>query len=67
VAPYLVLGATDARHYRDLSENVYRFLPITLTSEDLARMHGTDERISVSDYEKAIRFYRQLILNAAAQ
>ena len=65
VAPYLVVGGTDARHYHALSQHVYRFLPVRMTSEDLDRMHGTDERIAVRDYEAAIRFYRQLLLNAA--
>ena len=67
VAPYLVLGGTDARHYHALSEHVYRFLPVRMTSEDLDRIHGTDERISVRDYEAGIRFYRQLLLNAATR
>jgi carboxypeptidase PM20D1 len=65
VAPYLVVGGTDARHYHALSEHVYRFLPVRMTSEDLDRIHGTDERISIRDYQAAIRFYRQLLLNAA--
>jgi carboxypeptidase PM20D1 len=65
VAPYLVVGGTDARHYHALSQHVYRFLPIRMTSRDLERMHGTDERISVRDYQAGIRFYRQLLLNAA--
>jgi carboxypeptidase PM20D1 len=65
VAPYLVVGGTDARHYHALSQHVYRFLPIRMTSQDLERMHGTDERISVRDYEAGIRFYRQLLINAA--
>lgn len=65
VAPYLVVGGTDARHYHGLSQHVYRFLPIRMTSRDLGRMHGTDERIRVRDYEAGIRFYRQLLLNAA--
>jgi carboxypeptidase PM20D1 len=65
VAPYLVLGGTDARHYHALSQHVYRFIPIRMTSADLDRVHGTDERIAVADYLAAIRFYRQLLLNAA--
>jgi carboxypeptidase PM20D1 len=65
VAPYLVLGGTDARHYHALTQHVYRFLPVRMTSEDLDRIHGTDERISIRDYQAAIRFYRQLLLNAA--
>jgi carboxypeptidase PM20D1 len=67
VAPYLVLGGTDARHYHALSEHVYRFLPVRMASEDLARMHGTDERIAIRDYQAAIGFYRQLLLNAASR
>ena len=67
VTPYLVVVVTDARYYAALSESVYRFLPVPLTPRDLERMHGTDERISVRDYEGAIRFYRQLIVNAAGR
>lgn len=63
VAPYLVLGATDSRHYAGLTPRIYRFLPVTLTAADLRRIHGTDERIAVDDYARLIRFYRQLILD----
>jgi carboxypeptidase PM20D1 len=65
VAPYLVIVVTDARYYTDLSSNVFRFLPLRLTNEDLARMHGADERIAVENYQNAIRMYRQLVLNVA--
>ena len=41
------------------------FLPIRLTPADLQRMHGTNERTALREYELAIRFYRQLILNTA--
>jgi carboxypeptidase PM20D1 len=63
VAPYLVVVLTDARHYSDMSRNVFRFLPIRLTAGDLGRMHGKDERIGVSEYEAAIRTYRQLVID----
>lgn len=65
VAPYLVVGGTDARHYAGLSDAVYRFMPVRMEQADLDRIHGTDERIAVRDYEAAIGFYRQLLLNAA--
>jgi acetylornithine deacetylase/succinyl-diaminopimelate desuccinylase-like protein len=65
VAPYLVVVVTDARYYREVSRNIFRFMPVRLTSRDLERMHGTNERIAVRDYERAVRLYRQLILNAA--
>jgi carboxypeptidase PM20D1 len=64
VAPYLVIGATDARYYVGISANVYRFLPLRANDEDLRRMHGRDERISIENYGEAIRFYAQLIRNS---
>jgi carboxypeptidase PM20D1 len=64
VAPYLVVVVTDARYYSDLTRNTFRFLPIRLTSEDLKRIHGIDERLAIPQYETAIRTYRQLILDA---
>lgn len=67
VAPTLVLGATDARHYTTLSPNVYRFLPVVVRSEDMGRFHGLDERVSVEDYERCVRFFAQLIRNADVQ
>jgi carboxypeptidase PM20D1 len=61
VVPGLVLGATDCRHYAPFSQNAYRFSPIWVRPEDLPRIHGTDERISVDHYAKAIQFYSELI------
>jgi carboxypeptidase PM20D1 len=63
VAPYLVVGATDCRHYSDLCDNIYRFSFIRVGPEDLKRVHGTDERIAVEDYAQLIRFYAQLLRN----
>jgi carboxypeptidase PM20D1 len=64
VAPALLMGATDTKHYRDLSKDIYRFAPILLSPNDLPRVHGTNERVATKNYEDCIRFYRQLILNA---
>lgn len=61
VAPGLVLAATDSRFFTGLTSDVYRFLPVTLKSEELARIHGTDERVRIEDYKNAIRFYQQVI------
>lgn len=64
VAPALLVAATDSRHYAGLSENIFRFFPITLRPEDAQRYHGIDERISIADYKRCIRFYAQLIRNS---
>lgn len=61
VAPYLVMGATDARYYAPISDAAYRFSPFQLTAEDLGRMHGIDERISIESYGKMIVFFHELM------
>ena len=65
VAPYLVVVVTDARHYSNLSRNVFRFLPLRLESQDLERMHGINERIGMKEYEAAVRTYRQIVIHSA--
>lgn len=61
VAPYLMVAASDARHYRPLSDRIYRFSPMRLQVKDLSRIHGRNERLSVDSYVEAIQFYAQLI------
>jgi carboxypeptidase PM20D1 len=61
VAPGLMIGATDSRRYADLAEAVYRFTPVRARSEDLARFHGTNERLALANYGEMIRFYERLI------
>lgn len=67
VAPYLVVGATDARHYAHLAEGTYRFLPIRMLDEHRARLHGTGERISVDDFVVAVRFYMAVMKLGAGE
>lgn len=60
-APYLVLGATDARHYAGLSDQVLRFTPLVATQDDLSRMHGINERVHVGSLGRMVQFYMLLI------
>jgi carboxypeptidase PM20D1 len=66
VAPMLVLGATDARHYADVAENVYRYFPMMEQQADLARIHGTGERLSIANLGRMIGFYAQVIATGGA-
>lgn len=63
-APNLVIAATDSRHFEKISDNVYRFVPYHINKENIDSFHGIDEHIAVEDFENAIRFYKQLILNS---
>lgn len=64
VSPYLVLGITDSRNYASISRQVLRFTPTLLKADDLARIHGTNERISVLNYEQCVKFFAQLIMSS---
>ncbi len=59
--PYLMSGASDALHYEKVSDNVYRFSPVLTDKGELARMHSENERLSVENLHRAIRFYTLLI------
>lgn len=61
VAPWVVIGATDARYYTSISECVVRFLPFRLNAEELSGFHGIDERIRLVDAAPAVMFYRVLV------
>jgi carboxypeptidase PM20D1 len=65
VAPGLAVVATDSRHYEPLAGNIFRFLPLRLSSGDLKRIHGVDERIAVSNYLEIVQFLILLVQNAA--
>jgi carboxypeptidase PM20D1 len=61
IAPYLMFAGSDAKHYDSISKNTYRFLPVQITSQDLNRMHGTNEHITKDNFIQAIKFYAEII------
>ncbi|HET9767689.1 MAG TPA: M20 family peptidase, partial [Thermoanaerobaculia bacterium] len=61
VAPWLLTGASDARYFVPLADDVYRFTGFTIRPPDAARFHGIDERITVGDYRRAIEVYYRVL------
>ncbi len=61
VAPYLVMGGTDACHYEKVCENIYRFSPFLASTSLLLTTHGTNERIPVSAMSDGIVFFKRYI------
>jgi carboxypeptidase PM20D1 len=59
--PYVMVQASDARHFTDLGADVYRFMPFAISADELAAIHGADERVSIAALEAAIRFHRNLL------
>ncbi len=64
--PGLVIAGTDTKHYIQISDNNYRFAPITIGAADVSLIHGTDERIQVSAYLNMIQYHARLIKNASS-
>ncbi len=67
VSPFVVVAGTDASHFDDpkLTDNIYRFVPWQLGTEDLKQIHGADERMSKEHFLNIVRFYERLIRNTA--
>ena len=62
--PALLIANTDSRYYEDMADGVYRFMPLVGTIQLAELIHGNNERISVENYEKALNFYKSIILFA---
>ncbi len=64
-APFLTLQGTDTRHFIGLADNNYRFTPFIYRSDDLARIHGNNERVLIEDLTRGAAFYETLLREAA--
>lgn len=66
VAPGLYIAGSDSQHFVPIADNIFRFSPVRARPEDLPRLHGTNERISVANLGELVRFYHQLLRNLNA-
>ena len=66
VSPTLVVAATDSKHFKNVSDNIYRFSPIKINSENIKSLHGINEKIAIEEFKDTIRFYRQIIINSSS-
>lgn len=61
ISPYLMIAATDSRHYNLISEHVMRFAPTAITKEELEMIHSNNERIRTDTVIECVQFYIKLI------
>jgi carboxypeptidase PM20D1 len=59
--PFLFSAGTDTKHYRDVVEAMYRFSCLPQTQEDLAGVHGDNEKVRLPDLDRCAQFYAKLI------
>lgn len=55
--PFLMIGATDSRHFKDVSNGIIKFSPMI----DPIGFHGIDERVSVESFGLSIWFFEQML------
>jgi carboxypeptidase PM20D1 len=65
VAPYLVVAGTDSRSFQDVSEDVYRFMPMHVKLSETKMIHGTNEHMTMANLKRTIDYFARLILFAA--
>nr|WP_316627662.1 M20 family peptidase [uncultured Brevundimonas sp.] len=62
VAPSLMIAASDSRYMTGVADSIFRFAPNRFAMTDLGRVHGVNERISLDNLERNIRFYGRLMV-----
>jgi carboxypeptidase PM20D1 len=59
--PYVVLAATDARHFQRVWPNCYRFNPFRMSEAQRQSLHNVDEHLEVDSLLEGVRWYRALL------
>jgi len=66
VVPWMTAGATDSRFLREHGVPAYGFVPVVLDRNELARVHGVDERLSVENLDRGIKATYDLTVDLCA-
>ncbi|HZJ78044.1 MAG TPA: M20/M25/M40 family metallo-hydrolase [Clostridia bacterium] len=61
IAPYLVMGGTDASFYEPICDNIYRFAPFHVTTSLLLCTHATNERVPVETLKDGVAFFKRYV------
>jgi carboxypeptidase PM20D1 len=59
--PYVMMAATDSRHFHRFAPAVYRFAPLDMSNAQRASIHGVDENVEIAALERGELFHRALI------
>lgn len=67
VTSYLFQAGTDARVWRSRGVPTYGIYPYAIDAEDLSRMHGNDERVSIESLRQGTEMIFRTLVDVAAQ
>lgn len=67
VTPYLFQAGTDAGAWRSRGVPVYGIYPYPITADELTRMHGNDEQVSIDSLRQGTELIYQTIVDVAAR
>lgn len=67
VTPYLFQAGTDARAWRSRGVPTYGIYPYPIDAEDLSRMHGNDERVSVESLRQGTEMIFRTLVEVAGR
>ena len=67
VTTYLFQAGTDAIAWRSRGIPVYGIYPYPITAEDLSRMHGNNERVSIPSLEQGTELIYKTLVQLEAQ
>ena len=65
VAPYLIMGGTDCRHFHALTDTALRFAPVRMTNQQNASCHAVDENVTLSALVEGVQFFKRLLKDYA--
>jgi acetylornithine deacetylase/succinyl-diaminopimelate desuccinylase-like protein len=67
VTPYLFQAGTDAFAWRSRGVPVYGIYPYPITADELTRMHGNDERVSVESLRQGTQMLYKTLVDVAGR
>ncbi len=59
-APYIMLGGTDSRFLKDVSQNIYRISPFPSKIMTGSGVHAANEKILIEDYQQGIDLFKDI-------
>jgi acetylornithine deacetylase/succinyl-diaminopimelate desuccinylase-like protein len=65
ITPNFIAGFTDCNTFRAKGITCYGFMPMRLPLAEIERVHGRDERISISELTNATRLLQELVREVA--